>query len=129
KLHFQYRNAALVCYEPAWLMLDGTVYSFEKNIDGKKLQPFLNKKFIVIPRSVEENYYRKFVTVLVESFDVRATGFDIKSERFTPSPFLTFSEIKAADASALYSGGGSDAGKTERAAAAADKILFNLSFR
>ena len=129
KLHFQYRNAALICYEPAWLMLDGMVYSFEKAIDGKKLQPFLNKKFIVIPRSVEENYYRKFVTPLLESFDVRATGFDIKSERFTPSPYLTFSEIKSADASTLYSNGGTDASKAERVAAAADKILFNLSFK
>lgn len=128
KLNFQYRNAALICYEPAWLMVDGVIYSFESGIDGKKLQPFLNKKFILIPRSVEENYYRKFVTSLVESFDVKPNGFEIKPQQFRPKPHLNFSEIKSADVSALLSNGGSEASKVDKAAAA-DKILFNLSFR
>ena len=128
RLNFQYRNAALVCYEPAWLLVDGMIYSFEKDVDGKKLQPFLNKKFIVIPRSVEENYYRKFVTLLLESFDVHATGFDIRSERYTPSPYLTFSEIKAADAPVLAGNGAGEAAKADRAAAS-DKILFSLAFK
>jgi superfamily II DNA or RNA helicase len=128
KLNFQYRNAALICYEPAWLMLDGVVYSFESGIDGKKLQPFLNKKFILIPRSVEENYYRKFVTSLVESFDVKANGFEIKPQEFRPEPFLSFSELKSAEVSTLLVNGGSEASKADKAAAA-DKILFSLSFR
>ncbi|WP_114777718.1 DEAD/DEAH box helicase [Botryobacter ruber] len=128
KLEFQYRNAALVCYEPAWLLLNDTIYGFEKDIDGKKLQPFLNKKFIVVPRSVEENYYRKFVAPLVESFDVYAKGFDIRSERFKPSPCLTFAEMKAADAPALLSGASGTDSKAERAVAS-DKILFDLSFK
>ncbi|MCC9135722.1 SNF2-related protein [Pontibacter silvestris] len=119
KLDFQYRGAVLICYEPAWLMLNDVVYSFEKDVDGKKLQPFLNKKFIVVPRSVEENYYRKFVTPLLESFDVHAKGFDIRSEKFTPSPFLTFSEIKAADTAVARVNSVADA----------DKILFDLSFK
>lgn len=128
KLNFQYRNAALICYEPAWLMLDEVVYSFENGIDGKKLQPFLNKKFILIPRSVEENYYRKFVTSLVESFDVKPNGFEIKPQKYRPQPHLNFSEIKSAEVSALLGNGGSEASKVDKAAAA-DKILFNLSFR
>ncbi|MCP2043031.1 DEAD/DEAH box helicase [Pontibacter sp. HSC-36F09] len=128
KLNFQYRNAALICYEPAWLMVDGVIYSFESGIDGKKLQPFLNKKFILIPRSVEENYYRKFVTSLVESFDVKPNGFEIKPQQYRPKPHLNFSEIKSANVSALLSNGGSEASRVDKAAAA-DKILFNLSFR
>lgn len=119
KLDFQYRGAVLICYEPAWLMLNDVVYSFEKAIDGKKLQPFLNKKFIVVPRSVEENYYRKFVTPLLESFDVHAKGFDIRSEKYIPSPFLTFSEIKAADTVVAK----------PNSSVEVDKILFDLSFK
>ncbi|RAU84300.1 DEAD/DEAH box helicase [Pontibacter arcticus] len=126
KLHFQYRNASLICYEPAWLMLDDVIYSFEKAVDGKKLQPFLNKKFIVIPRSVEENYYRKFVAPLVESFDVDAKGFTIRSERYEPSPFLTFSEIKATSLPAILSNGTSE-NKPEKGDNS--RILFNLSFK
>ncbi|MDX5436714.1 MAG: ATP-dependent helicase, partial [Pontibacter sp.] len=119
KLDFQYKNAALICHEPAWLMLNDVVYSFEKNVDGKKLQPFLNKKFIVVPRSVEENYYRKFVAPLVEQFDVYAKGFDIKAERYQPSPYITFSEVAAAE-TPVGKNGTNGAGS---------KILFDLSFK
>ncbi|MFD2999898.1 DEAD/DEAH box helicase [Pontibacter toksunensis] len=129
KIEFQYRNAELICYEPAWLLLNNVVYSFEKDVDGKKLQPFLNKKFIVVPRSVEENYYKKFVAPLVESFDVHAKGFDIRAEKYEPFPYITFSEIAAAEAPAVkVNGNGSDA-KTERGAAQHTKILFSLAFQ
>lgn len=97
KLEFQYKEAVLVCNDPAWLLLDNVLYSFQKDVDGKKLQPFLNKKFILIPRKVEEAYYEKFVAPLVEQFDVYAKGFDIRSEKFEPSPHLTFSEIAEHD--------------------------------
>lgn len=129
KLEFQYKNAALICYEPAWLMLNGVIYSFEKEVDGKKLQPFLNKKFIVVPRSVEENYYSKFVAPLVESFDVRAKGFDILAEKYVPSPYITFSEIAAAEVPAVKVNGNNGAGKTDRGAALTSRILFDLSFK
>ncbi|MFD2246788.1 DEAD/DEAH box helicase [Pontibacter ruber] len=122
KMEFMYRDAALVCYEPAWLMLDGTIYSFEKPIDGKKLQPFLNKRFIAIPRSVEETYYRKFVAPLVEQFDVLATGFSIRSERYTPTPHLTFSEVKTTEKAVQPA-------DVKAGALVSDKILFDLSFK
>ncbi|OKL40867.1 DEAD/DEAH box helicase [Pontibacter flavimaris] len=123
KLEFQYKNATLICHTPAWLLLNDQVYSFEKNVDGKKLQPFLNKKFIVVPRSVEENYYSKFVAPLVEQFDVHAKGFDIRDEKYVPSPYLTFSEIAATEAPATV------AGRDEAAAQEKGRILFDLSFK
>ena len=123
KLDFQYKNASLICYEPAWLMLNDVVYSFDKPIDGKKLQPFLNKKFIAIPRTIEENYYRKFVAPLLESFDVFVKGFNVQDERFEPSPYLSFSEILATD---LIAGKLNGEAKAERGVS---KILFNLSFK
>ncbi|MFT2009736.1 SNF2-related protein [Pontibacter sp. 13R65] len=127
KLEFQYKHATLVCYEPAWLLLNNTIYGFDKPIDGKKLQPFLNKKFIVIPRSVEDNYYSKFVAPLVESFDVYAKGFDIRSQKYKPNPYLTFSELSTTDAVALPVNGNGGEARADRSVSA-DKILFNLSF-
>ncbi|MDQ4141601.1 MAG: SNF2-related protein [Bacteroidota bacterium] len=136
KLEFQNRNATLICNEPAWLLLDNVLYSFQKEVDGKKLQPFLNKKFIVIPRKVEETYYQKFVAPLVESFDVYAKGFDIKSEKYNPNPFLTFSEITDVDAtpqlfgtSTSRLGGKLNGTNGNGSASRSDKILFNLSFK
>ena len=120
KLEWQYRNAYLVCHEPAWLVVDYQLYSFEKEVDGKKLQPFLNKKFIVIPRKVEETYYKKFVTQLVASFDVYAKGFDIKVEKSNPQPFLSLSELPSAPKTDLF---GNQSGEPEE-----EKIVFDLQF-
>ena len=107
KLDFQYKDAALICHEPAWLLLGDVVYSFDKQMDGKKLLPFLNKKFIAIPRSIEENYYSKFVVPLMESFNVFVKGFEVRDEKYVPQPVLTFSELApAADAPAAKVGNG-----------------------
>ncbi len=93
KLEFQYQNAILVCNEPAWLLLKGSLYHFEKEVDGNKLKPFLHKKFIAVPRKLEEDYYKKFVVPLIENFDVYAKGFDIKTIETEPTPILFFYEL------------------------------------
>ncbi|MBJ6107391.1 DEAD/DEAH box helicase family protein [Hymenobacter sp. BT523] len=92
KLDFQYKDAVLVCLQPAWLLLNDLLYTFRTEVDGKKLLPFLKKKFIVVPRNVEESYFQKFVAPLMESFEVHARGFDIRSERYVARPRLTFSD-------------------------------------
>ena len=90
KVEFQYKNAYVICNDPAWLVLDNRLFSFQKEVDGRKLRPFLNKKFIVIPRKVEDTYFRKFVAPLVASFDVYAKGFEIKTESYKGVPQLVF---------------------------------------
>ena len=92
RLDFQYKDALLVCQQPAWLLLGDLLYSFRTEVDGRKLLPFLKKKFIVVPRQVEESYFQKFVAPLMESFEVHARGFDIRSERYVARPRLTFSD-------------------------------------
>ncbi|ALD22198.1 DEAD/DEAH box helicase [Hymenobacter sp. DG25A] len=96
RLDFQFKGAVLVCCQPAWMLLDDVIYAFRNDVDGKKLQPFLNKKFIIIPRQVEDSYFQRFVAPLVESFDVHARGFDIRSERYVARPQLTFSDVPSA---------------------------------
>ena len=92
RLDFQYKDAVLVCLQPAWLLLGDLLYTFRTEVDGKKLLPFLKKKFIVVPRNVEESYFQKFVAPLMESFEVHARGFDIRSERFVARPRLTYTD-------------------------------------
>ncbi|TPG64377.1 DEAD/DEAH box helicase [Hymenobacter nivis] len=100
KLDFQYKGALLVCQQPAWLLLDGIIYSFHNDVDGRKLQPFLNKKFIVVPRQVEASYFQKFVAPLMEAFDVhaRGVGFAVVTDRYRAQPRLTFSDVPPAGA-------------------------------
>jgi SNF2 family DNA or RNA helicase len=121
KLEWQYRGSYLICKEPAWLVVDNNLYSFEKDVDGKKLMPFLNKKFIVVPRKIEKAYYEKFVTQLVASFDVYAKGFDIKVLRTPPEPILNLSTLPSNRSLDLFAT--NDSGQEE------DKIVFDLKFR
>ena len=94
KVDFQYKNALIINDEPGWMLLENKLYHFENEVDGKKLKPFLHKKFILVPKNIEENYYRKFVLPLITMFDVHAKGFDINTERFRPIPIINLTENK-----------------------------------
>ncbi len=127
KLEFQYKGAYLICKEPAWMVLNYKLYSFENDVDGKKLQPFLNKKFIEIPKKVEDTYYRKFVAPLIAQFDVYAKGFYINTQTFEPKPVVTFSELATAATVAELNFSGQSG--SESTAADDGKIVFSLSFQ
>ncbi|MET4107812.1 SNF2-related protein [Hymenobacter sp. UYP22] len=136
KLDFQYKNAVIVCEHPAWLLLGDVLHNFHNDVDGKKIKPFLNKKFIVIPRQVEDSYFQRFVAPLVESFDVHARGFDIRSERYVARPQLTFSDaprVTVATAAPAARTAVARRSTTTTAVATADApsdhIHFDLSFR
>lgn len=89
KVEFKGKQGLLLVNQPAWLLNEGVMYSFEKNVDGNKLKPFLNKKYIHIPTNTEHTYFQKFVVPLVEKFDVYAQGFEIRSETLRAVPVLT----------------------------------------
>ena len=84
KIDFQYKQAAIVCQKPAWLLLNGELFTFEKSVEGNKLKPFLNKWYIGIPREKEQEYYQKFITRIVEKYSVKADGFQIRSVKCEP---------------------------------------------
>ncbi|MGY2130696.1 DEAD/DEAH box helicase [Hymenobacter sp. HD11105] len=137
KLDFQFKNAVVISAQPAWLLVSDVLYSFRNDVDGKKLQPFLNKKFIVIPRQVEDSYFQRFVAPLVESFDVHARGFDIRSERYVARPQLTFSDVPGAvvvteEAPARSNGRGANlppSAPVTTSSSGGGHIHFDLSFR
>lgn len=128
KVHFYQNDSYLLCKDPAWMVVNDTLFTFEQEVNGKKLKPFFNKKFILIPKNVEETYYKKFVAPLIASFDVYAKGFEIISERHEPKPVLTFSELASAGQStgSLFddTNGSNGNGNSEMS-----KILFELSFK
>ncbi|GAC1310955.1 MAG: hypothetical protein NVSMB24_29310 [Mucilaginibacter sp.] len=88
RIEFMFKNAEIICNQPAWMLLDDTLYHFEKDIDGKKLFPFLNKRYIAIPRSSEQSYFEKFVVPLIEKQHVYAEGFTINTEKYDATPML-----------------------------------------
>jgi SNF2 family DNA or RNA helicase len=88
RIEFMFKNAEIICNHPAWMMLDDTLYYFDKEIEGKKLVPFLNKRYIAIPRSSEQSYFEKFVAPLIEKHSVYAEGFTINTEKYDAVPIL-----------------------------------------
>lgn len=91
RIEFMFRDAQLVSNHPAWLLLNDVLYFFEQDFEGKKLLPFLNKRFISIPTAKEETYFEKFVAPLIERYHVYAEGFEIKTEKHAPSALLRVS--------------------------------------
>ncbi|QOI96845.1 MAG: DEAD/DEAH box helicase [Flammeovirgaceae bacterium] len=129
KLELPNPSAYLVCKNPAWLVLNGKLYGFEKYVDGKKLLPFLTKKFIVIPKNLEETYYDKFVAPLIASFDdIEAKGFEINKSEYDPKPVLTLYELQTnqvQSATLFADGQPPEEDKSDESG----KIVFDLSFK
>ncbi len=88
RIEFMFKNAEIICNHPAWMLLDDTLYYFDKEIEGKKLQPFLNKRYIAVPRASEKPYFEKFVAPLIEKHNVYAEGFTIDTEKHEAVPVL-----------------------------------------
>lgn len=93
KVEFQYKNAVLLSNKPAWLLLEGKLYTFEGDVDGKKIKPFLFKNFIAVPRKMEPSYYEKFISHLIEDYKVKASGFEIIHQREEVTAALSLKEI------------------------------------
>jgi SNF2 family DNA or RNA helicase len=130
KLDLPNPSAYLICKNPAWMVLNGKLYGFEKLVDGKKLVPFFSKKTVVIPKNVEETYYSRFVAPLIASFDeVNATGFQINKIANDPLPILTLSELHTAQSVATPSLFDTAPVKEDTTDETTGKIVFDLSFK
>jgi len=88
RIEFMFKNAEIICNQPAWMLMDDTLYYFDKEIEGKKLLPFLNKRYISVTRPSERPYYEKFIVPLIEKHNVYAEGFTIHTEKYEPLPVL-----------------------------------------
>ena len=84
KLNFQFKGAQLISLEPAWMLLNDELFCFQGDVEGKKIQPFLNRYNIEIPREKEALYYQKFISQIVEKYQVFAKGFMIYEVRAEP---------------------------------------------
>ncbi len=122
--------AYLICRHPAWMVFNGKLYGFEKFVDGKKLQPFLSKKHVVIPKNLEETYYNRFVAPLIASFDdIEASGFEIAKHEYSPHPHLTIAELPHTSSKEVISLFDHHEEQEAPANDEAGKIVFDLSFK
>jgi len=64
--------------DPSTIILGETLY-FIKDIDGKKLKPFMTKERILIPVAFEEKYFSSFVRTTLRDFTAVTEGFEVRS--------------------------------------------------
>jgi SNF2 family DNA or RNA helicase len=124
KLEFQYKDAMILCDEPAWMLLNQKLYHFKPLLEGKKLRAFLNKKFVVIPKNMEEDYFRKFVKAMVARYPIYAKGFEVINTEKNCQFLLTYGPITP-----KIDEDEKSAAKKAAALVAADRWNFVLSFQ
>jgi len=124
KLEFQYKDALVLSDEPAWMLLNQKLYHFKPALEGKKLKPFLQKKFVIIPKNMEEDYFRKFVKNMVARYPVHAKGFDIQLSEKPLQYLLSYGPVgpKVEEQKP-------GPGRKSAALEAADRWVFTLSFQ
>src|SRR5690606_32969473 len=77
-----------VVNQQAWLLLENMLYHFDQPLEGKKLSPFLQKRYIAVGRATERKYFEAFVRPLIEKHHVYAEGFTIETHQHNAAPVI-----------------------------------------
>ncbi|KFF06731.1 DEAD/DEAH box helicase [Flavobacterium reichenbachii] len=63
--------------EPGWLIINKKLGQL-KELNSKKLMPFLKKKSIEIPSKLVDDYFKNFIPEIAKKIDIEANGFEIE---------------------------------------------------
>ncbi|RUT69465.1 DEAD/DEAH box helicase [Flavobacterium cupreum] len=63
--------------EPGWLIIDKKLGQL-KELNAKKLSPFLKKESIGIPSKLVDDYFKNFIPQIAKKIDIEANGFEIE---------------------------------------------------
>ncbi|MCD0467913.1 DEAD/DEAH box helicase [Flavobacterium sp. ENC] len=63
--------------EPGWLIIDKKLGQL-KELNAKKLSPFLKKESIEIPSKLVDDYFKNFIPQIAKKIDIEANGFEIE---------------------------------------------------
>ncbi|MCV2486359.1 DEAD/DEAH box helicase [Flavobacterium sp. SH_e] len=70
-------KAEILLDEPGWLIINKKLGQL-KELNSKKLMPFLKKKSIEIPSKLVDDYFKSFIPQIAKKIDIEATGFEIE---------------------------------------------------
>ena len=85
------RQIRVVVHDPCILLYRSRLLIF-KDIDAKKIFPFLTHEKIHIPSSVEPKYYRNFVLNILKNHDADTDGFTVTDKWENMQPILCLEE-------------------------------------
>jgi superfamily II DNA or RNA helicase len=82
------KKGIIIVNEPACIIADECLFVF-RDIDGKKLTPFLEKEFISVPHAAEKKFFETFVRNSIKKYKVYAEGFTITNNETKPEPVIS----------------------------------------
>lgn len=71
------KSVDILLDEPGWLIIDKKLGAL-KELNAKKLTPFLKKKSIEIPSKLVDDYFKNFIPEIAKKIDIEATGFEME---------------------------------------------------
>ena len=69
----------LLLDDPSWIVVDKKLFHL-REINSKKLSPFLTKKSVEIPSKLIPNYFEKFIKDIAKKVAISGTGFEIQTK-------------------------------------------------
>ncbi|CAD0001028.1 DEAD/DEAH box helicase [Flavobacterium chungangense] len=70
-------SVTILLDEPGWLIINKKLGRL-KELNSKKLTPFLKKKSIEIPSKLVDNYFKGFIPEIAKKIDIEAAGFEME---------------------------------------------------
>ncbi len=64
--------------EPGWLIINKKLGQL-KELNAKKLMPFLKKKSIEIPSKLVDDYFKSFIPEIAKKIDIESNGFEVEN--------------------------------------------------
>jgi non-specific serine/threonine protein kinase len=71
-------KADILLDEPGWLIINKKLGQL-KELNAKKLMPFLKKKSIEIPSKLVDDYFKSFIPEIAKKIDIEANGFEVEN--------------------------------------------------
>ena len=81
-------NAKVVTSNSCMMLYGNKLIVFEQ-LNAKKLKPFFEKDFVVVPNTIEEKYYPGFVLNTIRDFDVKSQGFLVENAEVEKKAILS----------------------------------------
>ena len=88
KVNFYQNESKVLIGNGAWMVTPEYLLHFSQFTDGKKIRPFLNKRYIHVKNDQVPIYLEKFVQPLLENHDIYSTCFSITTNRKRITPLL-----------------------------------------
>ncbi|MDF9831186.1 DEAD/DEAH box helicase [Parabacteroides sp. PF5-6] len=85
------KRGILLSDKPAVVLIDKEIHCVDK-IESKKLTPFFNKNYIIVPAASEQLYIRNFIAKTLLDYEVNITGIPVRQIHPHVQPILTLEE-------------------------------------